>query len=291
MNNFRLKTKKAFTKKGVDSVWGQGALHLVMWTIVILSLFPLITTIMFSFRGYKDFQKGFWALPEKLMWSNFAFGFNRVIANMLNSVLVAVTVAVCSVMISAFVAYVFVHKKFFGKKFLFALIISLMMVPGVLTLTPRYVLIQNLNLIDSWFALILPWTSGHLVGGVFIFRTFMGQQPKELFESATIDGGGDFTLFLNIALPLAVPIIVIQLVGTVSGCYNDYIWSLLVINNDSIQMLMPLLKNIVAESQLNTGNPGITHAIYLVSGIPLLITTSIGLKYFINGDFASGLKM
>lgn len=124
-----------------------------------------------------------------------------------------------------------------------------------------------------------------------MLRTFMGQHPKELYESVRIDGGGDFAQYFYIALPLSVPILIIQFINTFTSTYNDYVWSLLMIDKQETQILMPVLKTLIFEASQTTGNAGITYAMYLISGIPLAITTAVGMRFFINGDFASGLKL
>ena len=286
-----LAKKRRRKRQGLEGRAAQTALNIYLWLTVALAIFPVLMTLLFSFKSVTDFDRGVWAFPEKLMLSNYSYGFVSIMKNMLNSICVCLITTVASIGISAFVAYVFTHKEFYGKNVLFSLIIALMMVPGVLALTPRYLLIFDLGINNSWFALILPWVSGNQVGSIFLFRTFMGQQPKDLYESAKIDGGGDFVLFFYFAVPLAVPILIIQAIGLFSSAYNDYLWSMLVIDNESIQMLMPLLKALIQDAVRNTGNPGISYAMYLISGIPLIISSAIGLRFFINGDFASGLKL
>ena len=98
-------------------------------------------------------------------------------------------------------------------------------------------------------------------------------------------------MFIRICLPLSVPVLMIQLISLFAGQYNDYMWPLLVIDDNSIQTLMPLLRKLVSDAYSQTNNPGTSYAIYLCSGIPLIITSAIGLKFFINGDFASGMKL
>ncbi len=285
------KKQKMGRKTGIKGPVAQTALHVYLWFTVALALFPLAITIMFSLKGINDFDKGFWTIPSTICWSNYTYGFSRVLKNMANSVCVGVIVSLCVVGLSSFVAYVFTQRDFYGKNVLFSLIIALMMVPGILAMTPRYLLIQNLNLKNSWFALLLPWISGNQVGAIFLFRTFMGQHPKEIFESTRIDGAGDFAQYFYLSLPLTVPILIIQFINTFSGCYNEYVWSMLVIDKADMQMLMPQLKTIIFEATQDTGNPGITYAMYLISSIPLIITSAVGLKFFINGDFAGGLKL
>ncbi len=283
--------KPRFRKTGIKSLWAQILVNIYIWTTVLLVIFPLAMTLLFSVKGINDFDKSFWALPEKIMWSNYGYGFAKVIGNMVNSVAVGLIVTFATLAISSFISYIFVRKDFYGRTVLLTILIALMMIPSIIALTPRYLLMQELGLKNTWWALILPWTAGNLVGSVFLFTTFMRQQPGELYESAMLDGAGDFATYFYLCLPLSVPVLMIKLVGVFSGCYNEYLWSLLVIDSQAKQMLMPELKVLTFEATQETGNQGITYAMYLISGIPLIFSSAIGLKFFINGDFASGLKL
>lgn len=280
-----------FRKKGIKSLSAQIIINVYVWVTVLLVIFPLVMTLLFSVKGINDFDKSFWAFPEKIMWSNYSYGFSKVTKNMLNSVLVGIIVTFATLAVASFISYVFVRKEFYGRTVLLTVLIALMMIPSVISLTPRYLLVQELGMKNTWWALILPWTAGNLVGAVFLFTTFMRQQPKELYESATLDGAGDFSTYFYLCLPLSIPVLMIKLVGVFSGCYNEYLWSLLVIDTPGKQMLMPELKALTFEATQETGNQGITYAMYLISGIPLIFSSAIGLKFFINGDFASGLKL
>lgn len=285
------KASKKMRKTGRKGPVAQTIFHIYLWSTVFLVLLPLAMTILFSLKGLKDFDRGFWALPAVPMFSNYSYGFFKVIPNMLNSIAVCLACSFLVVLLGSYVAYLFARRDFYGKNLLFMLIIALMMVPGVLTMTPRYILMQELGLRNTWWSLILPWVSSTQVGAIFMLRTFMGGHPKELYESVKIDGGGDFSQYFYIAVPLSIPIVIIQFINTFTSTYNDYAWSLLMIDVQEMQLLMPVLKTLIFEATQTTGNPGITYAMYLISGIPLAITTAVGMKFFINGDFASGLKL
>ncbi len=278
-------------RRGVEGRLGQTLLHVYIWLNVLLVMFPFLLTVFFSFKSADDFLKGFWALPTALQFKNYTYSLQVVGTNMLNSIVYSACVCFCSLFIASITAFVFSRYDFRFKKFLFTLIISMMMIPGVLTLTPSYLLTMNLGLRNTPFAIILPSVSTSIVSGVFLFSTFMGQHPAELYESARIDGAGMFRMYLSICLPLSVPVIMIQMVTLFSSQYNDYMWPMLVIDNVKIQTLMPLLRKLTGDAYAETLNPGITYAIYLCSGIPLVFTSAIGLKYFVNGDFASGMKL
>lgn len=285
-----------FKKRGIKSLHAQIILQVLLWFNVALVLFPFLMTVVMSFKSLDDFQAGFWSFPKVMQFVNYKYAFGVLGPNMLNSVVICIILSVGSTLLAAMCAYVFVRHDFLGKNVLFMMIIGLMMVPSVLSLTPSYLNMTNflgtgLNLRNSWFAIILPGLAGHQVGAIFLFRTFMSQHPVDLYESAKLDGAGDFVMLIRITLPLSLAIMVIQFLNVFSAAYNDFLWPLLVIDDESKQTLMPMLKALVAEAKEQTMHDGSSYAIYLVSGIPLIFTSAFGLKYFIGGEFASGLKL
>lgn len=177
-----------------------------------------------------------------------------------------------------------------GKNVLFMLIIIPMLVPSVVSLTPQYLNIVNLNLIGSWWALFIPYVAGNQIASIFLYRTFMAQQPRDLYEAAAIDGAGVCRAYISICLPLSVPIMMVQSVAIFAAIYNDYLWPLMIfVDNAKKSTLMPQLTELAAS--VRTTAKGSAYALYLLSGIPLVFTTVISLKFFINGDFAAGLKL
>lgn len=130
-------------------------------------------------------------------------------------------------MISTFTAYIFVRKRFPGRNILFYLIILPMLVPGVVSLTPQYLTIVKMGLLGSWWSLILPYVAGNQIASVFLFRTFMAQQPNDIYEAAEIDGAGDFRMYFSLSLPLTFGIIMVQVISIFSAIYNDYLWPLM----------------------------------------------------------------
>ena len=281
----------AVEKKSVNIVVFQVIFHLLVWITVLLTLLPMLLTIMLSLKSAADFQQGMLAFPSSLHFVNYSRSIEIIKINMLNSIFACISVTFFAVLIAAFSSYIFARYDFPFKNLLFAGILALMMVPGVLTLTSSYLNVQQLGLYNTRFAVILPGIASNLVGSVFLFRTFIGQQPGALFESAQLDGANDFVMFFRICVPMSVPVLMIQIVGIFAGTYNDYLWPLLVIENSKIQTLMPLLKDLAFDLSTKYSNEGITYALYLCSGIPLIVTTMFGLKYCISGDFASGLKL
>lgn len=276
---------------GIDSSAAQVAVLTILLLTVIGVATPVVITFFNSLKTNYEASTSIWALPETPLWSNWAVGLKGMGRNMLNSIIVCLVSTVGIVFLGSLSAYVFVRHSFPGKEIIFFSIIALMIVPGVLSLTPQYVLMINLGLKNTWWALILPYISGGQVGAIFLFRTFLSQQPKELFEAAKIDGAGEFTLYARISLPLALPVLALQAVASFTALYNDYLWPMLVIDQEQKQTLMAVLKPLAATYSGPLGQQGISYAMYLLSGIPLVIVTILGLKHFINGEMASGLKL
>lgn len=276
-------------KHSIEGAVAQTLLYISLSIIILLVLMPLVITFLYSLKLPYEHMMDIWRMPYDPQWGNYVEAFQGIWGNMFNSLLVCVVTTVGVVFFSSVTAYVFSRHRFFGREVLFSLVLALMMVPAVLTMTPSYLTILNLGLFDTRWALILPGIAGGQVGAIFLFRTFFTQQPASLFESATLDGANDIVMYSRITLPLAIPVLIIQGLGTFSLMYNDFLWPTLVVRTDSIQTLMPRLKYL-AES-VNKINPGVAYAMYLLAGIPLAITSLIGLRYFINGDFASGMKL
>lgn len=282
---------KKYARKGINGNTAQIILNIFLWLTVFWCLVPLIITILSSLKNNYELQQNIWLLPSDPLWSNWGVGFTGLLPNMLNSLAICAISTVIIVFVSAWVSYIFCRHNFAGKDVIFSLIIALLIVPSSLTLTPNFILMQKFHINETWFALILPYIAGGQVGTIFLFRTFMGQQPKELYEAAKVDGANDFVMYFFIAMPLAIPIIAIQTISLFSSYYNDFLWPMMVINNESISPLMPVLKPLASRLATETGQQGVVSVAFLVSGIPLLIITMLGLKCFINGDFSSGLKL
>ena len=278
-------------KKKKVGVVSQTLLVIFLLMLLFFTLFPVIITFLLSVKPNADYlTKSIWALPSSWQMSNYSSAFFSMLPAMLNTLWIDVVSTVAVALLSTFVAYVFSRKNFPGKSVLFMLIILPMLVPAVVSLTPQYLNIVNLGLMGSPLALILPYLAGNQIASIFLYRTFMGQQPAELYEAAQLDGAGNFRAYFSVCLPLTVPIMMVQSVAIFGAIYNDYLWPLMMfVGNRSHSTLMPLLTELA--SQVGQTARGASYALYLLSGIPLVFTTIVSLKFFINGEFAAGLKL
>ena len=286
-------------KRGINGAAAQSVLIFYLVLMLLFTLLPVIITVILSLKTEQDISTGsLWSLPTKIQWENYSSAIVEALPNMGITIFIALVSVVVMTLLSAFSAYIFVRKRFPGRNLLFYLVILPMLVPGVVSLTPQYLNIVQMNLLGSWFAVILPYIAGNQIATIFLFRTFMSQQPADIYEAAEIDGSGDIRTYFSLCLPMTFGIIMVQGVSIFSAIYNDYVWPLMIfMNNPEHGTLMPALKDLAvkaSEAILSDGTMagrGATYALYLVSGIPLVITTVIGLKFFVDGEFASGLKL
>ena len=199
--------------------------------------------------------------------------------------------AIGQTIISAVLAYILTFKNFYFKDAIFMLFIAVLLVPSIIGYPILLPLIRDkLGLDNSHFGYLLPIVGGGQVTGMFLFKTFFGQQPKSLYESAQLDGANDFTMLTKITLPLALPIILYHFVGCFSGIYNEYLWASLLLSGDK-QTLANVMENVAHNAADEQARAGALYAMYLLSSFPLIITVIISMKYFKSGEFAAGLKL
>lgn len=286
----RLQTgRRKAKKKGVDGPAAQTAIICVLLIILFLTMLPVLITIIMSLKYPQDITAyPIWTLPKSgWAFGNYANAFEVLCMPMVNTLVIDIGSTVVVMLMSCYVAFLFQWYVFKGRRLLFLLFIAPMLVPSVILLSPTYIVVKKLNLVGNWFGLIFPYLAGNQISAVFMLRVFMGQHPRSLYEAAQIDGAGKFDLFLHVCLPLSVPIMMVQGIGIFAAIYNDYLWPQLLFANDlSVGTLMPYLKSIALSY-----TQGIQYAMYLVSGIPLIISTIVSIKFFVSGDYASGIKM
>lgn len=207
---------------------------------------------------------------------------------MLNSITITITILLGNMTMSCIAAYVFARYRFPGRELLFGLIIGLMVIPGITTLIPRYILIRDLGLLNSLWAVIVPGVFGANAFNIFVLRTFFASLPEELFESARIDGAGHLIIFGRLVLPLSWAIISALSILQVQGTWNDYIWPLLVLTRDKLQTIAI---GLVYFADRRSPEIGVQMAGSVIASIPLFILFFVAMRTFIEGLQSGALKL
>lgn len=206
-----------------------------------------------------------------------------------NSLVLSISIVIGNTALAVLTAYVFARYNFPGKIFFFSAILALMMVPGILTLVPRYLLIRDLKLLNTFWAVILPAVFGANAFQIIIMRTFFSSLPEELFEAARIDGAGHWTLLSRITVPLSIPIISSMAILQFNGAWNDMIWPLLVLNRDEIRPLSVGL--VLLSTNNNAPDIGVQMAGSVIAAIPMVIVFLVGMRAFIDGLSSGAIKL
>jgi multiple sugar transport system permease protein/raffinose/stachyose/melibiose transport system permease protein len=221
-------------------------------------------------------------------WSNYREAGEIVLPYIFNSVVVSGITCFGVVMIGSLTAYVFASFEFPGRELLYYAILILLMVPGILTLVPSFVVVRDLHLLDTRWALILPWIAGGQVFAIFILRTFYAAMPKDLFEAARIDGAGELAIYARIAVPLSKSILGVVAIFNILGTWNDFLWPLVTISSqDSYPLVLGLYR---FQSQYYTVW-GPLMAGYVIGTIPLIILFAFTSRLFVQGLAAGGIKL
>ncbi len=264
---------------------------LILLSLIALLFFTLVPIILMVFLSLKDNGQifgRFWAAPNPIRWENYPSGFEAMQGYITNSLMYSGVSVLGVVFLASLTGYVFARHRFPFKEVLYMAILALLMIPGVLTLIPSFVLVRQLGLINTPWALILPWTSGGQVFGILLCRTFFATLPQELFDSGKIDGANEFQLYYRIAVPLSWPIIVTVAIMHLVATYNDFIWPLLTITNSNIQVVSVGLTEFTSQYGITDWGPRM--AAYTVATIPLLILFMFGMRYYIRGITSGAVK-
>ncbi|MGY0488619.1 carbohydrate ABC transporter permease [Streptomyces sp. WG-D5] len=207
----------------------------------------------------------------------------------LNSVIVAVLVTVCNLLFCSMLGYALAKLNFSGRSKVFGVVLAALMVPANLMVLPLFVLINQLNLLDTYAGLVLPFAAGAF--GVFLMRQFMQSIPDELLEAARMDGAGEWYIFWRIVLPLVKPALATLTIFTFLGSWNNFIWPLIA-TNDPDKYTLPVALATFANDPNRTvgGGNGMLMAGSLLVVLPVLLVFAVLQRHFTQGIATAGMK-
>ncbi len=203
----------------------------------------------------------------------------------LNTLVYAGLTTLGHLILDSFGGYAFARLEFPGKKFIFAFLLSLMMIPVYVTIIPVYNLMVRYNLVNTYWGLFLPKLTG--VFGLFFMRQFFYSLPKEVEESAMIDGADVLTRFFRIVMPMSKPALIALAIYTFLGSWNDFLWPLIVTSDKSMFTLTMGL-NFFRTSYYTFWQLMMSATIMMT--LPMIIIFLVFQRYFVESGITSGLK-
>lgn len=226
--------------------------------------------------------------PSEWRWQNYVDAFTLVPMGRfaINSVIYTVTITVGELLMGITAGYAFARLRFPFREKLFFIILITFMIPGQITLIPRFIMLADLKWMDTYQGLIIPQISSAF--GLFLLRQNFKSLPQEIFDAATIDGAGHLRKMFSVALPMSKPILwTVTLLAAISH-WNDYQWPLIVTNTPEMRTLplgIQLLRSVMDLVHWNLVMAGATIVV-----IPILILFILAQKQFIEGAISGALK-
>jgi len=226
-------------------------------------------------------------LPESFYLGNFiaALSSNNFLRYFMNSVFVSTISTAIAIVVSSMSAYAFARFNFRFKEEIFKLYLFSLMIPGLLNIVPQFLFINSIGLVDSYAGLILLYVGAGIAYNTFFLRGFFQSIPREIEESAIIDGASRFTIFTRIILPLSKPALGTFAIFAFTGFWDEFSSALTIIKSVSMRTL-PIAIQLFR--QQHGTDWGLIFAATLIALIPIIIFFIVFQKRFIKGDFLSG---
>lgn len=254
----------------------------------VFIMFPLVWMISTALKSDAELFINPSLIPRDWMWSNFAKAWRAApFPTYLRNTVFITGVSMVGVLISnSIVAYGFARINFKGKKFMFALLLATMMIPGSVTMIPTYILFSKLK----WVGTYLPLTVPAFFAGafdVFLLRQFMLGIPLDYSEAAKIEGANEFTIFSRIIIPLCKPPLTAISIFTFNGRWNDFMGPLLYLNKEKMYTLQIGLRSFQTAHGMEWQSFMAASIIVL---LPVVLVFFFLQNYFIEGVSMSGVK-
>lgn len=262
--------------------------YVTLTVIGITTVFPFIWMLATSLKDRTElYQYPLVFFPEKLRWENYVQALEAAPFHLFffNSILVAVVVTILQLIACSMGAYAFARLEFRGRDKIFLGYLGTMMIPAQVTMVPMFLVFSKLELIDTYWALILPGIFSAY--GTFLLRQFFMTIPKNLEDAVKIDGGGYWRCFCQIILPLSKPALATLGTFTFLGNWNNFMWPLLVTNTVKMKTLPVGITYFVGQYSIMWN---LLMAAASLTLIPMIIVYLFAQKYFVEGITLTGLK-
>lgn len=276
------------------SVWaliGSIILWVLLLSVALIEIAPITWMFSTSLRDPKnsfDLPPDF--LPNAFYWQNYSAVVSSPDINFLgffwNSVKLATIITAAQLITCSMAGYAFARLRFKGRDFLFSLFLASLMVPGTVTLIPSFILIRELGLMNSHWALILPGITSAF--GVFLLRQHFMSLPQELIDAAKIDGASYLRIYWQILLPLTGPALSALGIFTFLGSWNNFVGPLLFLR-DWDKYTFPIAIATL-QGYMGTGNQSEVLAGIMISIFPILVIFLIAQRWIVQGAAITGMK-
>lgn len=266
----------------------KAVLYFFLAVSAVITLLPFVWMVSASFMhdGHAN------TYPPRFFPDEFTLDQYRVLflrlnltRNFINSVAVSLLVTSVSLLFNSMAGYAFAKYRFTGRDKLFSLLLSSMIIPAQVTMLPLFLMLKYMGLINTYMAILIPGLAN--IFGIFLIRQYALSIPDSLIEAARIDGATDLQIYRIVILPLITPILVTLAIFTFMGTWNDFLWPLISLTDNSMYTLPVALANLSGE---HTKDPELLMAGSVLTILPVMIVFLVLQKYYIKGIMMGSVK-
>lgn len=263
--------------------------HVILIAVAITCIFPVFWMLSSSLKTNEEIFKSITLFPETWQWSNYTEAFFKAKFGLyfLNSLIYTVVGVSAIVLVTSMAAYGFARLEFWGKTFLFYLLISTLLIPIPGAFVPLYLLLKSLHLLDTRTGLLLCYISGGIAFGLFLLKSFFEDLPKEIEEAALIDGCSRFGIYWRIALPLAKPAVATLVIIQCLNIWNEFLLALVVLQDTS---KMPIQRGLMVFQGTHMTDYPLLMAGLTIATVPIVIIYLMMQKHIVKGIAAGAIK-
>jgi len=256
--------------------------------LMAVSLFPLLWMLSVSLMPAGAAS----ALPPPLLpdaptLDNYRELFSRagMLRYLANSLLLATAVTLLSLLLNTMAGYAFAKLAFTGRERIFKLLIGALVIPGQVAMMPLFLMLKEMGLVNSYGGIVVPAMAG--IFGIYLVRQYARTIPDELIEAARVDGAGELRIFAIVVVPLLRPVLASLAVFTFLGCWNDFMWPLIVLTDEELQTLPVALASLSRE---HVQDNELMMAGSVVTVLPVLVLFLLLQRHYIQGLLLGGVK-
>ncbi len=288
--------ERTYRRAAARAEWGVRLGKFIVWLLLIGGaagfILPMYLMAAMSLKSASELATtSSWDWPRRVTTENFVSILTNpnisftVFAK--NTLFIAIVSTIGVVLSSALVAYAFARLRFRGRDRLFLVVLSTMMLPGIVTMIPTYVMYAKLQWINTYLPLTVPAFFGGGAFNIFMLRQFFLTLPRELDEAALMDGASHWTIFSRVVMPLSGPALITVAIFSFIGAWRDFMGPLLYLNDPDKQTLELGLRTY---QTLNNEQWHLLMAGSVIVTLPLIVIFFVGQKYFVKGIALTGGK-
>jgi multiple sugar transport system permease protein len=244
--------------------------------------------VLTSLKSYIEASASQSLVPSMWLFSNYITAWNQVgifPRYFANSVFIGISTVLGVLISSTLAGYAFARMRFPGRDPLFVLLLMTMMVPFEVTLVPNFILMRDLHWVDTYMALIVPWTASAF--SIFLLRQFFRAIPQDLYDAAVMDGCWHLRFLWSIVLPLSKPALITSGLLTFLGSWNSLMWPLLVTNNPSLRPIQVGIAAFISDAGTQVQ---LLLAAVTISIAPIILLYLVLQRWFIEGIATIGIR-